>query len=278
MLIALLKHLSEKQNNSIQRILSLQNYGLSAINPEIFLYFTKISWTPRRQDQGWIGTYLCFVSKPPSNWRHSGASATDSSESMQHIILRITKKCFYLQSWPGTTGDMVSDIIIIFSARSAHISNIGVPVAWMLTTNGTTSTISFFLNWVKEASPMVRPTIFMTDCDQAQIAAINAVYPETKTLLCLWHVLRAIRSHFVTEAFPALWHKIKVLVNTKDLAEFHNLCDYIFTDPSVPSSVVQYMTKWMKVPHMWSKVLRKKRSIYHEGDTNMLLEGYVVDI
>lgn len=143
----------------------------------------------------------------------------------------------------------------------------------MLTTSGTTATIQFFLNWVKEASPMVRPVIFMTDCDQAQINAIGAVYPETKILLCLWHVLRAIRSHFVTEAYPVLWQKVKALVNTEDLAEFFNLHDYIFTHSSVPSSVVQYMTKWMKVPHMWSKVLRKKRSIYHEGDTNMLLEG-----
>ena len=29
---------------------------------------------------------------------------------------------------------------------------------------------------------------------------------------------------------------------------------------------------------MWFKVLQKKRSIYHEGNTNMLLEGYVIDI
>jgi hypothetical protein len=114
---------------------------------------------------------------------------------------------------------MVSKSIIIFSARSAHIQ-IGVPVAWMLTTHGTTNTIKFFLNWVKEVSPMVRPIIFITDRDQAQIAAINAVYPETKILLCLWHVLHAIRSHFVTEAFPELWHKVKALVNTEDLAEF----------------------------------------------------------
>ena len=97
-------------------------------------------------------------------------------------------------------------------------------------------------------------------------------------LLCLWHVLCIIRSHFITEAFPALWHKIKALVNTEDLAEFYNLYDYISADSSVPSSVIEYMKKCMRVPHMWSKVLRKKRSIYHEGNTNMLLEGYVVNI
>jgi hypothetical protein len=70
-----------------------------------------------------------------------------------------------------------------------------------------------------------------------------------------------------------LLHKVKALVNTEDLAKFFNLHDYIITDPSVPSSVVQYMTKWMRVPHMWSKVAQKNRSIYYKGDTNMLLEG-----
>ena len=128
-------------------------------------------------------------------------------------------------------------------------------------TNRTTSNIRFFLNWVKEVNLIVQPTIFMTDCNQAQIVAIEAVYPKAKTLLCLWHVLHVIRSHFVTKAFLVLWHKIKALVNTDNLAEFYNLCDYIFTNPSVPSTVVLYMTKWLKVPHMWSKVLRKKQSI-----------------
>ena len=52
-------------------------------------------------------------------------------------------------------------------------------------TNETMSNIRFLLNWVKEANSVVQPTVFMTDCDQAQIAAIEAVYPEAKTLLCL---------------------------------------------------------------------------------------------
>jgi MULE transposase domain len=92
---------------------------------------------------------------------------------------------------------------IIILVREALIFQIGVSVAWMLTTHGTTSTIKFFLNWVKEASPIVQPIIFMTDCDQAQITTIEAVYSKTKTLLCLWHVLRAIRFHFVTEKSSA---------------------------------------------------------------------------
>jgi MULE transposase domain len=142
--------------------------------------------------------------------------------------------------------------------------------------NSTTNTIRFFLCWVKEASPVVQPAIIMTDCDQAQMAAIDDVYPESQTLLCTWHVLRAMRSHFATNEFPALWEKIKAWVNTDDLAEFYQLWGLISSDPSIPQSVVQYLTiEWLKVPHLWSKVARKGWNIFEEGDTNMLIEAYV---
>ena len=62
----------------------------------------------------------------------------------------------------------------------------------MLSSNGTTETISWFLNWVKEASPAVWPTVIMTDRDQAQMNAIKRVYPDSRTLLCLWHVVTAL--------------------------------------------------------------------------------------
>jgi hypothetical protein len=157
------------------------------------------------------------------------------------------------------------------------VSRIGVPVAWMLASNGTTDSIAFFLGWVKEASPAVRPTVIMTDRDQAQIAAIQIVYPQSQTLLCTWHVLRAMRSHFSTDEFQALWDKIKTWVKTEDLAEFYRLWDEISSDPSVPQSVVQYLTvEWMPVLHMWSRVMRKNRHIFEEGDTNMLIEAYVI--
>ena len=144
----------------------------------------------------------------------------------------------------------------------------------MLSSNSTTNTISFFVNWVKEASPAVRPSVIMSDCDQAQIAALRMVYPQSQILLCIWHVLRAMRSHFITNQFQALWDKVKALVNTKDLSQFSSLWDEISSDPSVPQSVVKYMsTEWMQVPHMWSKVARTGQSIFEEGDTNMLIEA-----
>jgi len=160
-----------------------------------------------------------------------------------------------------------------------NISHIGVPVAWMLTSSGTTNIITFFVKWVRDASPSVRPGVIMTDRDQAQIAALESVYPQSQIFLCTWHVLRAIRSHFVTSQFQALWDKIKAWVNTEDLAKFLKIWDNISSDPSVPQSIVKYLaTEWLQVLHMWSKVARKNRSIYEEGNTNMLIESYVLHL
>jgi hypothetical protein len=116
----------------------------------------------------------------------------------------------------------------------------------------------------------------MIDCDQAQMAIINNVYPESQTLLCTWHVLCTIHSHFTTSKFPALWEKIKAWVNTNDMAKFYQLWEVISSDPSIPQSVIQYLTvEWLKVPHLWSKVARKGWNIFEKGNTNMLIKAYV---
>jgi MarR-like DNA-binding transcriptional regulator SgrR of sgrS sRNA len=116
----------------------------------------------------------------------------------------------------------------------------------------------------------------MTDRDQAQMEALKEIYPLSKIWLCLWHVLRAMRSHFSTNEFQSLWERVKALVKTEDLATFYRLWDDISTDPSVPQTFVQYMAlSWMPLSHTWSRVVWKNRSIYLEGDTNMLIEAYV---
>ena len=66
-------------------------------------------------------------------------------------------------------------------------------------------------------------------------------------------------------------------MKTEDLAEFHRLWEEISNDPSIPESVVRYLAvEWMPVLHMWLKVVRTNRSIFEEGDTNMLIEAYVI--
>jgi MULE transposase domain len=146
----------------------------------------------------------------------------------------------------------------------------------MLMPNATTNSISFFLHWVKEASPTVQPAVIMMDRNQAQINTIQQEYPQSQTFLCTWHVLRVMRSHFATNEFQALWDKIKAWVKTDDLAEFYTLWDEISSDPSVLQSVVKYLgAEWLPVCHLWSKAARKNISIFEEGDTNMLIEVYV---
>src|SRR6266404_1654400 len=81
----------------------------------------------------------------------------------------------------------------------------GIPVAWMLSSDGTQETITFFLNFVKTHNPQIVPVIIMTDRDQAQMNAITTVYPGTTMLLCWWHVLCMIWMHFHMDEFPQLW-------------------------------------------------------------------------
>jgi hypothetical protein len=69
---------------------------------------------------------------------------------------------------------------------------IGVPVAWMLASNGTTDTIAFFVGWVRDASLAVRLAVIMTNRDRTQMNVLRLIYPDSQMLLCKWHVLHAM--------------------------------------------------------------------------------------
>ena len=70
-------------------------------------------------------------------------------------------------------------------AESADLSGLGIPVAWMLTSSGTTDMIAFFVRWVWDASPEVQPAVIMSDRDQAQLQALKDVYPLSQIWLCI---------------------------------------------------------------------------------------------
>ena len=145
----------------------------------------------------------------------------------------------------------------------------------MLSSNGTQATIQFFLNLIKAQTPDVSPSIFMTDRDHAQVNAIRASFPECQRIFyCWWHVLRAIRTHFKTEEFPALWDLIQDWVRMKNEKEFNACWSQIQGDTSVPKSVADYIAReWLPHKEMWSAMSRQNRTIFEEGDTNMLLES-----
>ena len=148
----------------------------------------------------------------------------------------------------------------------------------MASSKSTTHSIQYFLAWVKAASPAVAPKILMTDCDQAQIAALRNVYPQSQIYLCLWHVLRVMRSHIVITEFPAVWNKIKSLVKTKDHTKFIKTHNEILSNHRVSESFRAYLaSEWLERSEMWALSARKDRFIFEEGDTNMLVELYVID-
>ena len=92
-------------------------------------------------------------------------------------------------------------------------------------------------------------------------------------------VARATRDSnpFRKNQFQALWEQIKAWVKTDDIATFYNIWEKISSDPSVPESVVKYLkAEWLPVVHRWSMIGRRHRSIFEEGETNMLIESYVV--
>ena len=118
---------------------------------------------------------------------------------------------------------------------------IGIPVAWMLSSSGTEAAIEFFLKFVKTASPTVIPAIIMSDHYKAQMNAIRTVYPDSKLLLCWWHMLRAIWMHFCMKEFPEVWACIHEWVKTPDQAKFDSIWDWLQTDPSLPLSLIDYL-------------------------------------
>ena len=169
---------------------------------------------------------------------------------------------------------MVRFVVHFHSGTLTDVQLTGVPVAWMVLSNGTEVTIKNFFEFVKGWSLEVTPRITMSDHDQAQMNAIKAVYLATMLLLCQWHMLCAMWRHFRTEEFPDLWERMHELVKTPDQSKFDSLWEWIQTDPSVPLSFIDYLkTSWMSIVPLWAGISRQNRTIFQESDTNMLIEA-----
>jgi hypothetical protein len=122
----------------------------------------------------------------------------------------------------------------------------------MISSNGTTATIAFFIAWVRAANPSIRPGIIMSDRDQAQIKALEFVYPapESRVYYCTWHVLHAMRSHLNTNIYLVLWDKVKRWTKTEDEIEWLMIWVDIANSPAshTPPSFLEYLRKeWLKV-------------------------------
>jgi hypothetical protein len=119
----------------------------------------------------------------------------------------------------------------------------------MLSSNDTQVTIQYFLNLLRAQSPEISPSIFMTDCDHAQVNAICAAFPECPRIFyCWWHMLRAIQTHFNTKEFLDLWRLIQDWVRTANDNQFNTWWAQIQGDTDVPKSIAKYIgQEWL--PH-----------------------------
>ena len=145
----------------------------------------------------------------------------------------------------------------------------------MASSNTTEETIDFFLGHVQSVFAGIMPADFMANMDPAQYNSIRRNFGRSRILWCWWHVLHAWQSHFVITHFPELWDLLKKWIRVEEKAEFEAMWKKI--QDIAPSSVVEYLNQYyIPTQAHWSAVYRQGRKLLMEGDTNMLLEAYVV--
>ncbi|SJL09304.1 uncharacterized protein ARMOST_12681 [Armillaria ostoyae] len=135
----------------------------------------------------------------------------------------------------------------------------GMPVAWMLPSNGTQATLEFYLKQIRVENPTMIPKEFMSDKDHAQMNTIEVVYPECDLFLCWWHVLHAWQAHFTLMHFPILWDLLKKLIHAPTVAEFDDLWQTILDLPAedCPPSMIEYL----EMNWIWHHVLKVRCAI-----------------
>ncbi|KAJ7767491.1 hypothetical protein DFH07DRAFT_736904, partial [Mycena maculata] len=146
---------------------------------------------------------------------------------------------------------------------------------WMICSNGTGKTIDYFLVHIRLQNPDTDPRRFMSDRDPAQMGKIIVRYPISQLLLCWWHAPHAWQKHIVIAHYPELWEKLKKWYRLTDETEFQSCWEEI--KELSPPSVIDYFEKyWLgdKWVPLWSGVYCQDRTVYEEGDTNMLVEAW----
>lgn len=142
----------------------------------------------------------------------------------------------------------------------------------MISSNATEVTIDHFLGTIQARHPDIEPKRFMSDKDRAQMNSIRRRYPNSKLLLCWWHVLHAWQQHFVADQYPELWQLLKGWIRITDGTEFGAQWEKI--KAVAPPSVTEYLERnWLPEKELWSAVFRQDCGIYELSDTNMLVEA-----
>jgi hypothetical protein len=86
---------------------------------------------------------------------------------------------------------------VIVRDRHGH----GMPIVWMITSNGQADTIDYFLMYLHQLNPNIIPNKFMSDNDSGQLGWIRFRYSLSQLMLCWWDVLHAWQQHFITRHY-----------------------------------------------------------------------------
>ena len=161
----------------------------------------------------------------------------------------------------------------LFSLVAQNSYGQAVPIAFLITSDGRMDTLKIFLNEFKKIYPWVGT--FMTDNDDAEIGAIEAVYPESNHLLCWWHILRNWRirllqpqnisndPNFKTKLFD-------LLMNSNDFeADFEQLLSIASPEFSKYLQTFLYPKR-----EKWAHQFRKYIKMYKSTNSNMLIESF----
>ena len=141
----------------------------------------------------------------------------------------------------------------------------------MISKSASKAPIVRFLECVKDICPTVGA--FITDNDDAEISAIDEVFPESRHLLCWWHVLKAWRIK-LGPAYTADHQFWKLLVEM--LKTPNNYQEYkckVKADAS-PAFLKYLETYWFPRENTWAKTYRMDVLMYKTTNTNMLIESF----
>ncbi|GJE88758.1 MULE and SWIM domain-containing protein [Phanerochaete sordida] len=233
---------------------------------------SMLRWVEKLRETGSVLAFKSVNSPPPED---SGLAADTfvlciQTDRQREIFKKYGAPFAAIDGTHNTTQyKNINLYTILVRDRYGH----GIPVAWMLASSGTQETLDFYLRTFRQANPGISPKWLMTDCDQAQINALRAQFPDATILLCWWHVLHAWQQHFVTTAFPDLWQLLKQWIRISDESGFE--AHWAKIRQEAPQSFIEYLELyWLPRREMWSAMHRKNRDIFEKNDTNMLLEAY----
>jgi hypothetical protein len=122
----------------------------------------------------------------------------------------------------------------------------------------------------------LQPSVISTDCDQALRNAISSIFPETPTLLCLWHANKNIQQHckgkFTSnEAYADFFGAWQRIVQSATIPEYEaQLLQFVTEYSTTPEHLacVQYIqSTWLKPGRRESLIQAWTNQYLHFGTT-----------